>query len=325
MKNIVVTGGAGFIGTNLCLRLLKQGHTVIAVDNLITSTGENLKVLQKYPNFTFIKYDINNSLKKLILQPIDMIYHLACPTGVPNVVRLAEEMILTCSLGTKNVLDLAKLKHAKVLFTGSSEAYGDPIIFPQSELYTGNVNPTGIRSPYEEGKRFSESLCVMYARKYDLDVKIVRIFNTYGPFMNLQETRVIPRMLNQLLTGQPLTVQGDGSQNRTFCYVDDLVNGFLIIMEKGESGEVYNIGNDEQITIKNLAERIIKTAGIKAKIAYIERPHHDHRGRKPDLSKIKSLGWKPEISLEEGLQLTLASLLPKKKQTSEITAIETTL
>ena len=309
MKTILVTGGAGFIGTNLCKMLLDQGHNVIAIDNFITSSGENLKELKKHQNFTFIKHDIVKPFPTKIKNKelkIKEIFHLACPTGVPNLLTLGEEMLLTCSVGTKNVLELARLHKAKLLLTSSSEVYGDPELFPQTETYTGNVQPTGFRSTYEEGKRFSESLVAFYARKYKLEAKIVRIFNTYGPYMTLTDTRVIPNFINQIKHNKPLTIQGKGIQRRTFCFVDDLVQGFLTVMEKGLPGEAYNLGGDKEYTIKQLAEAIIKMNNDpKMKISYIPRPEHDHQARRPDLKKVKKLGWKQKITLENGLKNTL--------------------
>lgn len=307
MKTVLVTGGAGFIGTNLCQKLLAAGNKVIAVDNFITSSGVNLKELKKHPNFIFIKHDITKSLPAKINQSqIKEIFHLACPTGVPNLTTLGEEMLLTCSVGTRNVLELARQHKSKFLLTSSSEVYGDPEIFPQTESYTGNVLPTGIRSTYEEGKRFAESMVSLYVRKYKIDAKIVRIFNTYGPHMTLTDTRVIPNFINQLKNNKPLPVQGKGSQRRTFCYVDDMVNGFLTVIEKGNPGEAYNVGGDQEYTIKELAETIIAlSANPKIKISYTPRPDHDHQARKPALVKIKKLGWKQQIKLKEGLRKTL--------------------
>ena len=308
MKTVLVTGGAGFIGTNLCKLLLDQGNNVIAIDNFITSSGDNLKELRKHQNFTFIKHDITQPLPASIRKHearIREIFHLACPTGVPNVTKLGEEMLLTCSVGTRNVLETARANKAKLLFTSSSEVYGDPEIFPQAEDYTGNVDQIGVRSTYEEGKRFSESLVAMYVRKYNLDAKIVRIFNTYGPHMTLTDTRVIPNFIQQIKSNKPLTVQGKGNQRRTFCYVDDLVAGFLTVMEKGKTGEAHNLGGDQEYTIKELAETVIKLTSTKQKISFIPRPGHDHQARRPDLKKVKKLGWKQKIKLEEGLKKTL--------------------
>jgi len=313
MSRILVTGGAGFIGTNLCIKLLKQVHHVIAIDNLITSTDSNLKPLRTYSKFRFIKHDITVPLRNWKLEirnwKFDFIYHLACPTGVPNLTRLAEEMLLACSLGTRNVLELAKITKAKLLFTSSSEVYGDPQVFPQTENYTGNVDPTGIRSPYEEGKRFSESLIQMYVRKYNVDAKIVRVFNTYGPSMSSSETRVVAKFLSQAKHGKPLTVEGKGLQTRTFCYVDDLVDGLLNVMKKGKKGEVYNLGSHKEVRIIDLARLIIKTTGSKRKIKFVERPSHDHKRRHPSLKKAEKLGWKQKTTLKNGLQKTFRSYM----------------
>jgi nucleoside-diphosphate-sugar epimerase len=313
MKKILVTGGAGFIGANLCKKLLDLGHKVIAVDNFITSSGNNITALKANPNFTFIKHDIVQPFPRSLLishlSSLTSIYHLACPTGVPNLFPLGEEMLLTCSVGTKNVLDIAIKNKAKFLLTSSSEVYGDPEVFPQTEEYTGNVDQVGIRSTYEEGKRFSESLVALYVRKYNLDGKIVRIFNTYGPHMTLSDMRVIPNFISHIKQNKPLTIQGQGTQRRTFCYVDDLVKGFLIVMEKGKAGEAYNLGGEQEYTIKELAEMIINLCHPKQVLndnfRYIPRPKHDHQARRPDLKKVKSLGWKQTTSLEQGLKQTL--------------------
>lgn len=310
MSHILVTGGAGFIGINLCKKLLSQGHHVIAVDNFITSTDDNIKRLLPNPKFRFIKHDITQPILNIKYHPsadgsnTKYIYHLACPTGVPNLTKLAEEMLLACCVGTRNVLEIAKKTKAKVLFTSSSEVYGDPKVFPQEENYTGNVDPIGIRSPYEEGKRFSESLIQMYVRKYNVDVRIVRVFNTYGPYMAPNDTRVVPRFLAQGLQNKSLTVEGKGVQTRTFCYVDDLVDGLLTVMKKGEKGEVYNLGSDKEIKIIDLANLIIKATNSQSKIAFVERPTHDHKHRLPSLEKVRQLGWKQKVSLEEGLTKT---------------------
>lgn len=304
MKSVLVTGGAGFIGANLIKQLLNKNYKVLAVDNLITSTGENIKQFKNHPNFTFLKHNITKPFSSLISEfsILNSIYHLACPTGVPNLEKLAEEMLLTCAYGTRNVLDLAKKHNASVVFTSSSEVYGNPKIFPQREDYNGNVNPTGIRSPYEEGKRFAESLCVMYWRKYKVDVKIARIFNTYGPHMSPDDTRVIPRFIQQIRKGEPLTIHGNGLQTRTFCHVEDTVRGLLLINEKGKAGEVYNLGSDTEINILQLAEMFIEISEITQKIKFVKRPPHDHQARRPSLGKIKKLGWELKISLEDGLK-----------------------
>lgn len=304
---VLVTGAAGFIGANLCHKLLEQDYEVVAVDNLITSDDTNLRKLKKHSRFTFIKHDVTQPLPNKLdarRYSLDAIYHLACPTGVPNLTRLAEEMLITCSVGTRNVLELVRLHRAKLLFTSSSEVYGNPLVSPQSEVYTGNVDPTGVRSPYEEGKRFAESLVMMYVRKYKLNAKIVRVFNAYGPGMAQDDSRVIPRFLRQALSGKPLTVHGDGTQKRTFCFIDDLVSGLLMVMEKGKSGEVYNLGSDTQYSIVDVARQVIKIANSSSKITYVTRPPHDHESRLPDLTKVKRLGWKPTTTIRSGLKQT---------------------
>ena len=304
----LVTGAAGLIGSNLCKKLLKDGYEVVALDNLITGSPENIKKLKLFPKFTFIQHDITKPLPnnfELLTLNFELIYHLACPTGVPNLGPLAEEMLLTCSLGTRQILELAKRNKAKLLFTSSSEVYGDPEVFPQYESYSGNVDPTGPRSPYEEGKRFAESLIMMYVRKYELDAKIVRIFNTYGPGMGTEESRVIARFLQQAVTGEPLSVHGQGLQKRTFCFVDDLVNGLILVMKKGKRGEVYNLGSNQEISIIELAKLIIKLTNSKSKINWIERPSHDHQARLPALKKVRKLGWRMKISLKDGLLKTI--------------------
>lgn len=304
MKTALVTGGAGLIGSVLCQRLLAQGHKVICVDNFITSERQNISHLLKNQNFTLIEHDITQPMPKLLnhkSSAISHIFHLACPTGVPNLTRLSQEMLETCSVGTKNILDLARKHNAKLVFTSSSEAYGDPLVFPQTETYTGNVDPIGPRSPYEEGKRFSEALVISYVRKYNLDAKIVRVFNTYGR-KTYSDTRVVSTFLKNALSGKPLPVAGKGTQTRTFCYVEDLIDALLTVIQKGKKGEVYNAGSDIEISIADLAKSIIKITDSKSKIEFVERPVHDHSRRHPDLTKLKKLGWKQKFTLEKGLE-----------------------
>lgn len=306
MKTILITGAAGFIGTNLSKRLLKEENKIVGVDNFITGSRDNLKALNSDSNFSFIESSIESpSLKKKLSKyKFDEIYDLACPTGVPNLVTLAEEMFSACSAGTKNLLDIALANRAKFFFTSSSEVYGDPEIFPQTESYTGNVDPVGIRSPYEEGKRFSESLVIMFQRKFKLDTRIVRIFNTYGSHMSREDLRVVPKFIDQMLKGEDISLHGSGEQKRTFCYVDDLVNGFILVMEKGSRGEVYNIGSTEEITMVELAKLVIQISGKPSKIKLEKRLEYDHQARMPDLSKITALGWKQKVTLTEGLKKT---------------------
>lgn len=310
MKKILVTGGAGFIGSNVCKVLLEKGYSVIAIDNFITSTNKNLKDLLANKNFSFIEHDITERFTTAQSKKLSgsiAIFHLACPTGVPNLIPMAEEMLMTCSVGTKNILELARKNKSTVIFTSSSEVYGDPKVFPQTEEYNGDVDPRGVRSSYEEGKRFSESLIMMYVRKYNVDARIVRVFNTYGVGMSRKDFRVIPIFLKQALSNAPIPVEGTGNQKRTFCYVDDLVSGLLLVWKKGKKGEAYNLGGDEEVTINKLAKIILRMTGSKSKIKYVKRPSHDHQSRKPELSKIKKLGWSQKVSLSEGLQRVLNS------------------
>lgn len=306
MKQALVTGGAGFIGQNLCRKLLSQNIKVIAIDNFITSGKGGISDLKKDKKFKFVTHDITKALpRKIQKEKIDTIYHLACPTGVDNLEKLGDQMLLTCSTGTKNVLELARKQGSKFVFTSSSEIYGKAQVFPQKETYGGNVNPTGYRSTYEEGKRFSESLVAFYVRKFGLDARIVRVFNTYGPGMSKSDSRVIPRFMNLSLKNEKLTVEGKGTQTRTFCYVDDLVLGLILIAKKGKAGEVYNLGSNKEIKIIDLTKKILIATGNKKGIKFINRPEHDHNRRLPDISKIKKLGWTPKVDLTKGLRRTI--------------------
>jgi nucleoside-diphosphate-sugar epimerase len=300
MKQVLVTGGAGLIGAALCKRLLDNDYRVICLDNFITSSQENLKNIIKHPNFKFFKFDITEPLSSLDLtfSNLEYVYHLACPTGVPNLSIIPLEMLKTCSVGTENILSLAKKYNSNFVFTSTSEVYGDPLVFPQTEEYVGNVDPVGIRSPYEEGKRYAESLTMTYVRKFNLNAKIVRVFNTYGPKF-ASDQRVITRFINSAKVNENITVEGDGSQTRTFCYVDDQVNSLLTIADKGSAGQVYNSGSDVEISVLELANLIKYVLNSKSKIKFIPRPAHDHHRRLPDLTKLKSLG------LYEGLKLTV--------------------
>lgn len=309
---ILITGAAGFIASNLAEHFLREGNEVFGLDNFVTGSKNNVERLSLSSKFTFRQADvsdIDSGLKSELENSVfDEVYHLACPTGVPNLVPLAEEMLFASSYGTKNILDIALTHRSRFILTSSSEVYGDPEVFPQEESYTGNVSPTGVRSPYEEGKRFAESLVSAYCRKYNLSGKIVRVFNTYGPNMSREDLRVIPRFISQIENGKPLTIHGDGTQKRTFCHVNDLVEGLVLVAKKGEPGEVYNLGSQEEITIKELAELMIEVFKANTSVIFVDRPGHDHKRRLPDLSKIFSLGWKPTVSLKEGITHTLHSL-----------------
>lgn len=307
MKTILITGGAGFIGSNLCHYLLEKGNKVIVIDNFITSDGSNIAAFSTNKNFTFIRHDIAQPFPKRMIKKLSSvthIYHLACPTGVPNIEILGKEMLYTCTLGTIHVLELAKANNARVLFSSSSEVYGEPQVFPQSEEYTGNVDPLGPRSPYEEGKRVSESLIHYAVKKEGVDAVMVRIFNTYGPGMAKTDTRVVPYFFSCIKSHKPLQIHGDGTQTRTFCYVDDLVAGLELVMTKGKKGEVYNIGSELSLSIVTLASYIQSLTGTFEEIRFVRRPAHDHTHRIPDLKKINRLGWHETVDLIEGLERT---------------------
>ncbi|WP_246672487.1 NAD-dependent epimerase/dehydratase family protein [Mesorhizobium sp. B3-1-6] len=263
----LIAGGAGCLGTNLARRLLDQGAQVDVVDNLSTGRQANVDQLSRHPNFGFIKMDIADPAicRRLQRRRYSHVYNLACPTGVPNIKRLGEQMLMASSAGTLNLLKITRRCKAKYLFASTAEAYGDPDVFPQPETYVGRVDPVGPRSPYEEGKRFGEALTRFWGGKYGIEVRIVRIFNTYGPAMSPKDQRVIPQMLTRLIAGQPVPIYGDGTQTRTFLHVDDLVNGLLTVVEKGVSGEVYNVGGDEQITVRDLFATVKKATGLRAK------------------------------------------------------------
>ena len=308
-NSVLVTGAAGFIGSNLCRTLLKQGCEVYAVDNLITGRFENIVPFLGSKRFHFIKLDIiQPAFRKMFhLIRVNEIYDLACPTGVPNIKIMGEEMILTNSLGTLHIMELARRHSARVLFTSSAEIYGQPEVTPQNEDYNGNVNPLGPRSAYEEGKRFSESIIRMYADKYNVNAKIVRIFNTYGPGMSLADQRVMPQFLLSIRSGKNLIIYGTGEQTRTFVYIDDLVRGLILIMQKGNKGEPYNIGGEEQVTIKQLALILKELTDYENEITFSPHFIEDHNHRQPNIEKVKSLGWQQTITLKQGLQRMLSA------------------
>ncbi|HVY35715.1 MAG TPA: NAD-dependent epimerase/dehydratase family protein [Candidatus Paceibacterota bacterium] len=303
---ILITGGAGLVGSNLSKRLLDEGHSVFVVDNFTTGSEENVKSLQGYENYSFCECGIESpdfiKFCEKVGCDFDRIYHLACPTGVPNIDILAEEMLISCSIGTLNVLRIAEKSKARLLFTSSSEVYGEPEKTPQDEKYTGNVETTGPRANYEEGKRFSETLVAHFVKKYGLHAVTVRLFNAYGPNMSLKDQRVLPRFIQQALRGDGLTVQGEGSQTRTLCFVSDILDGFEAVISKGTPGEIYNLGSDSAITIRELAEFVIAAVGSESEIVSVPRPEHDHSSRMPVLEKIRSLGWRQKVDLKLGLQ-----------------------
>ncbi len=302
-NHVLITGGAGFIGSNLSRYLLRQGYSVDCVDNLITGRLNSISDLRDHENFRFFNFDITDSrfVWAFSQRSYCKIFHLACPTGVPNIELLGEEMLETCSVGTSQTLKLAMVCNAKLVAASSAEVYGDPEVFPQQEAYTGNVDPMGPRSAYEEGKRFVEALVALYARKYGLDAKIVRIFNTFGEGMSPQDQRVIPQFMSKIVDGHPVTIFGDGGQKRTFLHVDDLVRGLETVINKGKPGEAYNIGGTEPVTILELV-RMVERA-IDCEVAIKHEPHFttDHQGRLPETSKVRAIGWSAEVPVMEGL------------------------
>ncbi|NCN87571.1 MAG: SDR family oxidoreductase [Candidatus Pacebacteria bacterium] len=305
---ILVAGGSGFLGSNFCQLLLNKGHQVWAVDNLITGRKENLDDIIDNQDFTFINQDIINPkiIEKLGETKFDVVYHLASPASPPWYQKYPVETLEVNSIGTKNLLEIAKRNNAKFIFASTSEVYGDPLEHPQKETYWGNVNSYGARSCYDEAKRYGEAMCYTYLHKFDVDVRIVRIFNTYGPKMDPVDGRVVSNFVNQALQGQDLTIYGDGSQTRSFCYVDDLIRGFYLMMEKDVTGQVINLGNPSEFTMLELAELVNKKVGKSNKIIYQELPQDDPKKRRPDISKAQELlGWQIEISLEVGLDKTI--------------------
>ncbi|MCE5299673.1 MAG: SDR family oxidoreductase [Spirochaetia bacterium] len=304
-KRVVVAGGAGFIGSHLCEELVNKGYSVVCIDNLGTGRMDNLKSLLKNKKFTFKKYDIRKPIK--IAGKVDYFYHLASYASPPYYQTKSIETLMTNSLGTMNVMEFCRAKKARYLITSTSETYGDPKEHPQKETYWGNVNPVGIRSCYDEAKRFAEALTMEYVRKHNVDARIIRIFNTYGPRLQKDDGRVISNFIDQALHNRPLTLYGDGSQTRSFCYVADQVRGLIMAMEKaGLAGEVINIGNPNEFTVKQAAYMIKEMTGSKSKIVRKPLPEDDPARRKPDITKAKKLlGWEPTVQLKEGLKYTI--------------------
>jgi len=300
---IVVSGAAGFVGSHMCDRLLKEGHTVVALDNLLTGAERNLAHLTEKSGFRFIRHDVTHPL-----QPdgkIDAVLHMASPASPKDYGDHPIETLDVGSIGTRNMLELARTNDATFLVTSTSECYGDPTVHPQVETYWGNVNPVGPRSCYDESKRFAEALTMAYHRTYNLRTNIARIFNTYGPRMKLNDGRVVPAFLDQALRGEPLTVFGDGSQTRSFCYVTDLVDGLYRLMRSDERYPV-NLGNPQEMTILEFAERIRRLTGSKSDIVHKPLPQDDPKQRQPDISKARRLlGWEPSVTLENGLRETI--------------------
>lgn len=304
--NVLVTGGAGFIGSNLCKVLVLNGYNVICVDNFYTGSIENIKGLLDKQNFSFITEDIRNDLCEVVPEQLDWIFNLACPASPVHYQKNSIFTLETSVLGGRNVLELAKKKKCRILQASTSEIYGDPLEHPQTENYWGNVNPIGLRSCYDEGKRVVETLFYEYRRFYKIDARIVRIFNTYGPNMQVNDGRVVSNFIVQSLKGNPITIFGTGSQTRSFCYIDDLIRGLLCVMESKDYNGPYNIGNPNEYTVFELVETISWILKTKENIVFRDLPADDPKKRNPDISKMKNeFSWVPLINLENGLLKTI--------------------
>jgi dTDP-glucose 4,6-dehydratase len=299
-KTAVVTGAAGFLGSHLSDRLLSEGYSVIGIDNLITGNVRNIEHLAGNPDFDFIKHDVTHFI--FLPGKVDLIFHFASPASPIDYLQLPIQTLKVGSLGTHNTLGLAKEKNARFLIASTSECYGDPLVHPQQETYWGNVNPIGPRGVYDEAKRFAEAMTMAYHRFHKVDTKIVRIFNTYGPRMRLEDGRVVPAFIGQALQGQPLTVFGDGSQTRSFCYVSDLIDG-IYRLSQSDYHEPVNIGNPAEMTVRQFADKILAITGSKSKIDFLPLPEDDPKVRQPDITLAKKLlGWSPQVTFDVGIQ-----------------------
>lgn len=302
-KTAVVTGGAGFLGSHLCDKLINEGHNVVCIDNLLTGNIQNIEHLIGNDSFIFIKHDVTNFIH--VPGEVDYILHFASPASPIDYLKLPIQTLKVGSLGTHKVLGLAKEKKARFLLASTSETYGDPTVHPQSEDYWGNVNPIGPRGVYDEAKRFAEAMTMAYHRYHGLDTRIVRIFNTYGPRMRLNDGRALPAFVSQALKGENITVFGDGLQTRSFCFVSDLIDGIYKLLLSDEV-EPVNIGNPDEITILEFAKEVQLLTGSKSKIIHEELPENDPKVRQPDISKAnRILGWEPKINRHEGLKITI--------------------
>ena len=315
MKTILVTGGTGFLGSNLCRRLVKDGDNVICVDNNYTGSLDNIADLMGVSNFRFIEHNVIEPLD--LYEKIDQIYNLACPASPRHYQgKAAIFTTKTCVFGALNMLELAKKNKARILQSSTSEVYGEPLVHPQSESYRGNVNPIGIRACYDEGKRCAESLFFDYHREEGVDIRVIRIFNTYGPYMNPEDGRVVSNFICQALRGENITIYGDGNQTRSFCYVDDLINGIILMMNArdGLTGPI-NLGNPHEFTMNELAQKVLSLVQTNSQIVFEPLPKDDPTQRRPDISLAqKELGWEPKVQLQEGLEKTILYFKDKIKE-----------
>ena len=300
---VLVTGAAGFLGSHLCDRLLAQGYRVVGMDNFLTGNSANLAHLRSHPDFQLVLHDVTNFIE--LEGPLDAVLHFASPASPVDYLEHPIPTLKVGSLGTHKALGLAKAKGARFLLASTSEVYGDPLVHPQPESYWGNVNPVGPRGVYDEAKRFAEAMTMAYHRYHGLDTRIVRIFNTYGPRMRPHDGRVVSNFIVQALHGEPLTVYGDGSQTRSFCYVDDLVTGIVLLFERGDADPT-NLGNPHEFTVRELAALVLKLTGSRSEIVERPLPVDDPRVRQPDIGRVReTLGWGPKVGLEEGLRRTI--------------------
>lgn len=313
MKRVLITGAAGFLGSHLCDRFIKEGYHVVGMDNLITGDLKNIEHLFKLKEFEFYHHDVSKFIH--VPGPLDYILHFASPASPIDYLKIPIQTLKVGSLGTHNCLGLALAKKARILVASTSEVYGDPLVHPQNEEYWGNVNPVGPRGVYDEAKRFQEAMTMAYHTFHGVETRIIRIFNTYGPRMRLNDGRALPAFIGQALRGEDLTVFGDGSQTRSFCYVDDLIEGIYRLL-LSEYEQPVNVGNPDEISLKDFAEEIIKLTGTNQKIVYKELPKDDPKQRQPDITKAKAiLNWQPKVSRAEGLKITYEYFknLPKEE------------
>ena len=303
MPTSVVTGGAGFLGSHLCDRLIGEGHRVVCLDNLITGNVANIEHLAGNESFRFLKHDVTEYI--YLPGDVDYVFHFASPASPIDYLELPIQTLKVCALGTHKALGLARAKKAVFLIASTSEVYGDPLVHPQKEEYWGNVNPVGPRGVYDEAKRFAEAMTMAYHRYHGVNTKIVRIFNTFGPRMRARDGRAVPEFINQALADQDITVFGDGRQTRSFCYVSDLIDGIFRLAMSPETGPM-NIGNPAEMTVLGLAEKIVKLAGSRSKIIHKPLPVDDPKVRQPDISLVKrTLGWQPRVDIDDGLNTTI--------------------